>query len=224
MTKTPLKPPRIKQRHEVLTRDGKTINWHRPPKPNTICRWSKRDTNGRVIYGTFRTLCHLNRLNNLSVARFGVEIQVIQRDYNSTVAASKGTHDFDAVFDLWIPGVDPWRQQRFFRANGFWTWYRHPPLFGNHQHGFSIPEAEGKVVSDNFREQGNKVGIYVDGGYSTVGHLVTSSQIADAYNGAFGLAGQHSAGSDKSWRPKSINATIFQLKPYVARRARLQAA
>lgn len=218
------KPRRIKQRHEVRHLNGKPINWAKPPKPNAMCSWSKKDTRGRPIRGSFRTLCHLNRLNNLALAKFGVEIRVIQRDWNTGVAASAGTHDFDSTWDLWIPDVDPRVQERFFRANGLGGWMRKPPLFGWHYHGFTLPPFEGKVRSDDFRVAGLKVGVYVDGGYSTRGRLVTSSQIADYVNEAFGLSGQHTPGSDRSWFPENKAATVFDLQKYVARRARLAKA
>ena len=214
---------RIKQPHEVRGPKGGKINWRKPPKPNAMCTWSKKDKYGRTIKGSFRTLCHLNRLNNLALAKFGKEITVIQPDWNTGVAASKGTHDYDSVFDVWINGVDPWVQQKFFRANGFWCWVRKPPLFGWHIHGGTLPPREGRSISDDYKVHGFKVGIYVDGGYSTRGGLVTSSQLADYYNHAFGLSDQHTAGSDRSWYPKNIEATIFDLNAYVARRAKLAA-
>lgn len=218
------KPDRgIKQPHEVLTSNGRKINWKKPPKPNQMCRWSKTDSSGRTITGSFRTLCHMNRLNNLSLAKYGKQITVIQRDWNTTVAASAGTHDFDSVWDVWIEGVDPWEQQRFFRANGLGGWMRHPPLFGWHYHGFTLPEREGSSISDDYAVSGFKVGIYVDGGYSTRGGMVTSSQLYDYYKRAFGLSGQHVAGADKTWFPADIEATIFRLDIYVARRAALAA-
>lgn len=214
---------RIKQPHEVRLLNGGAINWKRPPRPTAMCSWSKKTTSGRPIRGSFRTLCHMNRLNNLALRRFGREISVIQPDWNTTVRASAGTHDFDATWDLWIPGVDPWVQQRFFRANGLGGWMRRPPLFGWHYHGFTLPPREGQSISDDFKVHGFKVGIYVDGGYSSRGRLVTSSQIADYYNHAFGLSNAHTPGSDRTWYPKSIPATIFRLDRYVARRAELAA-
>lgn len=215
---------RIKQPHEVRHLNGRPINWRKPPAPNKMCAWSKRTSSGRPIRGSFRTLCHMNRLNNLALHKYGHEIVVIQSDWNTGVAASAGTHDFDATWDIYIPGVGWWETQRFLRANGFGCWYRHPPLFGNHIHGFTLPPREGSSISDDFKVRGFKVGIYVDGGYSSRGGLVTSSQIADYYNEAFGLAGRHSPHSDRSWFPKDKRATIFNLHNYVARRARLAEA
>ena len=148
-------------------------------------------------------------MNNLALKKYGQEIVIIQSAYNTTVRASAGTHDYDAVVDLWIPGVGWWEQQRFFRANGLGCWYRHPPKFGNHIHGFTLPAPEGKYRGDDFAMQGTKVGIYVPG------------QLEDYYKHAFGLAGMHTPGSDKSWFPKRIENTVFDLNTYVARRAKL---
>jgi hypothetical protein len=174
--------------------------------------WSKKTTSGRSIKGSFRTLCHLNRLNNLSLKKFGVEIWVIQPDWNTTVAASAGTHDYDSVWDLWIPGVAPSVQERFFRANGLGGWMRHPPLFGWHYHGFTLPIPEGVIRRDDFAVAGTRVGVYVPG------------QLEDYYREAFGLASQHTPGSDDSWFPPDKEATVFNLKKYVNNRARLMAA
>lgn len=206
----------------VLTGNGRPINWAKPPRPTTKVRWSKKDSSGRLVTGSLRTIAHLDRLNNLALKRFGVEIIIIQPPFNTTVRASAGTHDYDCCVDLYIPGVSWWTQQKFFRANGLACWYRHPPSFGNHIHGFTLPEREGRSISDDWQVAGYKVGIYVDGGYSTRGGLVTSSQISDYYNHAFGLSGQHTPNSDKSWFPTQIEQTIFDLDKYVAYQARLQ--
>jgi hypothetical protein len=202
---------RIKQPHEVRHLDGRAINWKRPPGPNKMCVWTKRTSGGKVIRGTFRHLCHLNRLNNLALAKYGTGIVIIQSAWNTTVAASAGTHDKDAVVDLYIPGVGWWEQQRFFRANGLGCWYRHPPLFGNHIHGFTLPVPEGRSRGDDFAMQGTPVGLFVPG------------QLEDYYREAFGLSGQHTPGSDNSWFPRRKEDTVFNLKRYVEHRARLAA-
>ena len=193
--------------HEVTYLNGRRIDWRNPPRTNHMCRWTKKTMYGKPIRGSFRTLCHLNRLNNIALRRFGTELVVIQSDWNTTVAASAGTHDFDSVWDIYIPGVPWWVQQRFFRANGFGCWYRHPPLFGNHIHGFTLPHPEGSYHGDDFASQGTRVGIYVPG------------QLQDYYNEAFGLSGQHTPRSDHSWFPKNKNATVFNLHNYVKTRA-----
>jgi hypothetical protein len=200
--------------------DGKPINWNNPPDPNKLVLWTKKTTGGKQIKGTFRTICAMDRINRLVYRRFGVGLSIIQSCYNTTVAASAGTHDFDACFDVWINGVDPWVAQRFLRRLGFGCWVRKPPLFGWHIHGFVLPVREGNTVSDDWKVRGFKVGIYVDGGYSTRGRLVTSSQIADYYNHAFGLSGMHTAHSDKTWYPRDIGATVFNLKHYVDNRVK----
>ncbi len=196
----------------VLGMGGKPINWLKPPKATDMVLWQHQ---GRRYKGSFRTVCHMVRLNNLAKARFGREITVIQPDWNTGVPASAGTHDFDATWDVYIPGVDWWVQQRFFRRNGFACWFRHPPLFGYHIHGFSLPPQEGQSRSDDFKVHGFKVGIYVDGGYSSRGRLITSSQIEDYYNEAFGLSGMHTPHSDRSWFPDNKRATIFDLHAFV---------
>lgn len=205
---------------KILYLDGRPINWRRPPKANEMVMWTKRTTGGKVIKGTFRTICAMDRINRLVYRRWGVGLQIIQSAWNTTVRASAGTHDYDACFDVWIPGVDPWVAQRFLRRLGFGCWVRKPPLFGWHIHGFVLPVREGQSVSDDWAMAGVRVGVYVDGGYSTRGRLVTSSQIQDYYIHAFGLSGMHAAGSDRSWFPKDIGATVFDLNKYKANRLR----
>lgn len=200
---------------EVRLASGGKIDWKNPPKSNQIC---SLELNGRKYEAGFRSLCHMNRLDRLARKKFGKGITILQPPFNDTVTASAGTHDQDAVWDVCIEGVSWWEQQRFFRVNGFGCWYRYPPLFGNHIHGFTLPPNRGGPVADDFKQAGLKVGKYVDGGLSLLGRAVTTSQITDYYAGAFGLAGQHQVGSDKSWRPKNIRDTIFDLESYVARR------
>lgn len=197
---------------------GGKIDWNDPPPSPQRVQWSRKDESGRTVTGSFRVICHLNRLNNLAVKKFGEGVSVIQPPFNTTVAASKGTHDFDACMDLHIPGVDWWDQQRFLRANGFGCWYRHPPAFPNHIHGFALPPREGTVISDDFAVAGRKVGFLVSG-LSPDGKVIASSQLNDYYNHAFGLKDQHAPNSDTSWFPADIESTIFQLDRYVARRA-----
>jgi hypothetical protein len=206
----------------VVHLDGRPINWKNPPDANDMVKWTKRTTGGKEIRGSFRTICAMDRLNRLCYLKFGVGLQIIQSAYNTTVSASAGPHDFDCCFDVWIPGVDPWRAQRFLRRNGFGCWVRKPPAFGWHLHGFVLPVPEGTTRSDDFKVRGFKVGIYVDGGYSTRGRLVTSSQIQDYYSRAFGLSGQHTPFSDRSWYPKNIPATVFDLRRFVNNRAEEQ--
>jgi hypothetical protein len=205
----------------VLYPSGKKVNWNKPPKVNRKMLWSQTTTSGGRVYGSFRTIAHLDRLNILSKKRFGVGIRVIQPPYSRGVRASAGTHDYDACVDLYIPGV-PWLdQQGFFRANGFACWWRKPPIFGDHIHGFTLPPREGAYVGDDFRATGLVVGKYVDGGWSRYGRKSYSSQIDDYYQQRTGLSGHY---RDESWFPKNISATIFSLEAYIKRRQNRKAS
>lgn len=209
----------------VLRPDGAEFNWrylHKHPEkvdPTRMAQWSQRTSSGKVIKGSLRTIAHLDATHRRALRRFNSGLVVFQGPYNNTVAASAGTHDLDSVVDLYIPGVGWWDQQAFFRAQGWAAWYRYPPAFGSHIHMLSIPPQRGVIRTDDYRDNGFKVGIYVDGGVSQHGRQTTSSQLADYYAGALGLSGQHTPGSDRSWRPWDIKATIFNLSRYIERRA-----
>jgi hypothetical protein len=199
----------------VLTLAGKPINWDVPPKPTTNVMWSQRDMYGRPVIGSLRTIAFLDHLFVLAMKKYNSPIIVIQPPNNRSVAASAGTHDYDACFDWYIPNV-PWREQeRFARANGMANWWRRPPAFGNHQHGFPLPPREGTSINDDFKVAGFKVGKYVDGGHSLYGREVASSQLGDYYGHRTGLAGH--APDSGSWFPPNISATIFDLDAYIKR-------
>lgn len=199
----------------VLHLDGTAIDWSRPPKPTARVRWSQRTQGGKVVTGSLRTIAHLDHLNILSKARFGVGIVIVQGPYNTGVSASAGTHDYDACWDGYIPGV-PWLdQQKFFRTHGSGAYWRKPPSFGNHIHGFTLPPREGASVSDDYQVAGFKVGKYVDGGWSLYGRKVGSSQIQDYYEHKTALAGH---AHDPTWFPTNIAATIFDLNVYIEAR------
>jgi hypothetical protein len=203
---------------EPLHLDGTPIDFVHPPPATALVKWAKKDLTGRTVKGSLRHICHLNQLNNLALTKFGAGIEIIQPAFTTGVAASVGTHDFDMVVDLHIPGVGWWEQQRFCRANGLGCWYRHPPAFGNHIHGFTLPPREGHNISDDFKVAGFKVGRYIDGGWSTHGAQITSSQLADYYHHAYGLKNEHQPNSDTSWFPPGIAATIFDLAAYIRAR------
>lgn len=199
----------------VLTLTGKPINWAKPPKATDKVMWSKRTLSGKAVVGSLRTIAHLDHLNTLALKKFGIGIDVFQGPYNTDVEASKGTHDFDACLDVRITGV-PWAaQQAFLRANGAGAYYRTPAQgFTPHIHYFTLPPREGVSVSDDYRVHGFKVGKYVDGGYSTFGRVVASSQIEDYYSHRTALSGH---AHDPSWFPPNIDATIFDLPAYISR-------
>ena len=201
-------------------------NLHRPA-PNAKAIWSQKSMYGQVVHGSVRHIAHIDRLNNLSKIHFHQGIEIIQPAYNDTVAASAGTHNLDATIDLHIPGVGWWTQQMFFRKYGLGCWYRPTSRtygWSNHVHGFTLPPHIGTTFADDFKQGGFKVGIYIDGGYSTKGYRATSAQIDDYYKEAFGLSGRHTPGSDKSWFPDNKQATIFNLNAYIERRITAQKA
>jgi hypothetical protein len=206
----------------VLTLTGKRINWAKPPKATTKVLWSQRTTSGKRVTGSLRTIAMLDHLNHLAKKRFGRGIIVYQGPYNTTVKISAGTHDYDACLDIWIPGVPGYVQQRFVRANGGGGFYRLLAQgFLPHIHFFVLPHRHGSDVSRDYMLAGFKVGYLVDGGWSTKGRVISSSQIKDYYTGKDALA-DHA--HDTSWFPPSIKATIFNLHEYIDRHARKQAA
>ena len=155
--------------------------------PNMKVKWHKKDVYGDPVYGGVRTIAHLDWTSQQSVKAFGHEVEVLQGGFNTDVEASAGTHDFDGAIDYFIPGVDWWVQQKFFRAHGWADWFRYPPLFGYHNHGISLG-CKGRV------------GIYVPG------------QIDDYYHHRTGLAGH---AHDDSWHPANIDNTIFNFTRWV---------
>lgn len=187
----------------VLGPRGNELNWKQPQSPTRLVFWEHDTTNGDPVKGSLRTIAHLDWMSHRAEKVFGQRILVIQGPYTTDVEASKGTHDFDACKDWFIPGVGWWRTQRFGRVHGDGCYYRRPPLFGNHIHGFTLPH------NRHFR---TKVGIFVDGGVSQFGQQVTSSQLDDYYNHRNALAGH---AHDNSWFPKNIDATIFDLSLYL---------
>lgn len=205
---------------------GREFRWAKKRwKPTTRARWHKKTIYGQPVIGSVRAIAHLDWMNRRAKAVFGPGhgVEVIQSAFHTGVEASKGTHDYDLVYDLYIPGVGWWRQQRFFRNHGFWCWYRHRPLFGNHVHGICMVHYDRLDPSATFAKHGFKVGVYIDGGISTGGRRA-SSQIDDYVHRAFGLKDQHTPGSDRSWRPHDIHAKIFNLNAYIDRRKKAQAA
>lgn len=199
----------------VLTLAGRPIDWTNPPAATARVQWSQKTGGGKPVTGSLRTIAHLDHLNDLAVKRWGRGIVVIQPPYNAGVKASAGTHDYDACSDLHIPDVG-WRdQETWLRANGYGCWWRRPPAFGHHIHGFTLPPREGRDVNDDWKIHGFKVGRFVDGGWSTLGRKAYSSQIGDYYARRTGLAG-HALDSGSTF-PENIEATVFDLDAWVRR-------
>lgn len=180
---------------------GKEIKWDRTSlNPRHKVRWSRDSIHGTRVVGSLRTISHFEYLDRKAMHRFGVHFTIIQPPYNTDVPASAGTHDFDCCVDWYLPGVDWWTAQRWGRYNGLGCWYRRPPAFSPHIHGFTLPALDNGKLSWTFA---TKVGIYVPG------------QLYDYYKHAFGLSGQHVPNSDSSWFPKNIASTVFDLKAFI---------
>lgn len=143
----------------------------------------------QTFKATRRTHAHVAWTCERLVKYPGTRLHVIQPCYNAGIKASQGTHDLDAVLDVDIVGMDWWDSQRFLREHGWAAWLRFPPSFTWHIHMVSL----GYV---------GPVGVYVPG------------QVTDYYNHAFGLKGQHTPGSDTSWFPPDIDATIFDFEEW----------
>lgn len=147
-------------------------------------------------------------------------LEIIQPCYRSLVTgggadASKGTHDFDGVFDIWIHGRTGEQAQTFVRAMGWAGWHRTPEQgFSEHVHMATIPRGlsgrpTAAQVGAAYKKLGLKVGKYIDGGVTTAGKVVATCQIADYFAHTYGLAGHHQPGADHSWFPADIAKTIY---------------
>lgn len=169
---------------------------------------AKRTIAGRTFIASNRTAAHLTwTIDELARRHPSAHLTIIQTCYNRTIAASAGTHDYDGVFDVEISGLTWWQAQRFLRNHGWAAWFRHTGTWADpsswHIHMCSIPEGL----------PGNPTVDQIDGAYAQVGiqvGLYVPGQIDDYYAHALGLAGQHRAGSDRSWFPDSINATVYR--------------
>ena len=127
---------------------------------------------GRSFHCSRRTAAWLDFLQDMLPER--CDLRIIQGCYNTTVSASAGTHDYDAVLDVYVTGLDWYEMQRVIRMWGGAAWWRTPSQgFTHHIH----------FVVLGYR---TRVGIYVPG------------QVQDYYNHRSGLAGH---GPDPSWHP-----------------------
>jgi len=150
-------------------------------------------------------------------------LHIFQTCYHTGVAASAGTHDFDACLDVWIYGgalgADPWRAQKVLRQLGWAAFFRHTGPWAArsawHIHMVSLPPGlpahpTALDVGKAYAALGIKVGEFIDGGYTTLGRVVGSSQVVDYFRHAEGLAGEHDQNDDPSWHPTNINRTVFR--------------
>lgn len=152
---------------------------------------------GKTFRATARTAAHIKwTIDELNRLHPEARLVILQPCYNTGVAASAGTHDYDAVLDYRIDNLDWWAGQRFLRSKGWAAWFRHEGAWANpaawHFHAISL----GYV---------GRVGIYVPG------------QVEDYYAHAYGLKDLHRAGSDTSWFPPDIKATVFSYQNWLIR-------
>jgi len=139
---------------------------------------------GRSFHCSRRTGAFLDFLQDMLPER--CDLRIIQGCYNTTIAASAGTHDYDAVLDVYITGLDWSGMQKIIRTYGGAAWWRYPAQgFTNHIH----------FVVLGYR---TRVGIYVPG------------QVQDYYNHRTGLAGH---GPDPSWHPP--HQMVFDYTKYI---------
>ncbi len=149
--------------------------------PNQKIRYSLDTPGGNPVYCGRRTAAHLDYTRRQLPE--GCELFIIQGCFNTGVEASAGTHDYDAVLDVGIFGMDWWEAQKFLRECKWAAWYRFPPTFdGDHLH----------IVSLGTKA---KVGIYVPG------------QMDDYKHGRNGLAGH---APDNTWRPSKITSFDYE--------------
>lgn len=165
-------------------------------------------TAGLEFKGTRRTHAHLRwTVWRLSRAYPKAKLVILQPCYNSGVAASAGTHDYDAVLDVMVVGLDWPEAQEFLRGCGWAAWWRHTGSWSErdawHIHMCSIPPNLSQHPTENevlgaYHSIGIEVGQFVPG------------QVRDYYAHSFGLKGQHQSGADHSPFPRDINATVFK--------------
>lgn len=150
---------------------------------------------GRFFRCSQRTYAALLELQ-AAVARHkkGAFVVVIQGSYNTGVALSAGTHDFDATLDIKIVGFTWQEMQAFCRKMGWAAWWRHtgswaaPSAFHIHMTLLGAQEA------------GCRVGVFIPG------------QVSDYYAHKSGLVGHV---PDPTWHPANIKATVFDYAIYL---------
>ena len=149
----------------------------------------------------------------------GCSIHVFQPCYNTGVALSEGTHDFDAVLDIWINGMTGDEAQTFVRKHGWAGWHRTPAQgFVEHVHMALLPplahaHPTPQMVGQAYWRRGLKVGRYIDGGLTSQGVTNSTSQVTDYMaNPPRDATSDHNL--DRSWHPTNILATIYRPKGY----------
>lgn len=173
-----------------------------------IITYSQPSTGHGFFQCSRRTAAHLDYTKDRLAKRHpGAQLVIIQGCYHAGIGVSEGTHDKDCCLDVRIVGLEWMKAQSFLRSLGWGGWWRRPwqGPWDDHIH----------MISLGFANYGLPVGIYIDGGLSKFGQKVTSSQVEDYYNHAWGLEGMHDPGSDPSWFPADISATVFDYEAWL---------
>lgn len=169
---------------------------------------------GVTFKASRRTVAHIDYTYDAFRRVFPMRfLLIIQPCYSRGIAASKGSHDYDAVIDFGYIGsltsmgeeVDWRRLEHFLRVHGWAAFYRDWPG-DKHVHAISLPPWV-KGVGYVFR---TVVGYLVDGGRSLTGRVTGGSQINDYVTGLDGLAGHN---ADTDWRPNP--QPIFNYRAWV---------
>lgn len=134
-------------------------------------------------------------------------IRIYQGPYNTSVAASAGTHDKGEVIDCWIVGLTGSEGQAFLRWKGSAAFWRKPGQgpWDHHYHLALIPPGiptnspSVEQIAAAYKKRGLEVGKYVP------------RQVYDYYHRKNAMAGH---GPDTSPRPSNIGATVFRPKGY----------
>lgn len=183
-----------------------------------LSKVSSHSLGDRKFRATGWTAGHLQRtIEVLAQKHPGTHLHISQASYHTGYEPSAGTHDFDGVLDVRIDGLK-WNQaQRFLRGQGWAAWHRTTDqgFDSEHIHMVTIPRGlsgrpTARQVGEAYKALGIKVGKYIDGGITTEGKVVGSSQIVDYFAHSLGLKRKHQPGNDPTWFPADIAKTIYQ--------------
>lgn len=168
-----------------------------------LITYTQPNVYGRYFKCSKRTAAHLDFTKEAlarKAARDGkaYKLVIIQGCYNTGVAASAGTHDFDSCLDIRIDGMSYEDGQTWLRKQGWGAFYRKPPLFSVHIHMISLPPYKYDWVAP--------VGEWVPG------------QVSDYYAEP-PLDGLVDNLVDNTWHPADIRATIFSYSNWLKKQS-----
>ena len=127
---------------------------------------------GKTFRCSRRTAAHIRDTQRRLTQNYGAghHLRIIQGCYNTTIAASAGTHDYDCVIDLEVVGFGWDRGEKFMRNCGWAAWHRTKAqgFSGDHLHAISLPPNWDNTptitqVQQSFKARGLEVGAWVPG-------------------------------------------------------------